>query len=115
MNAEQESELCFRMKNNKYELTCNLQNSGRHVCDPEPKERRKSFSESMFYLLHRQAVSGIHMWLTMASGGVSDVLDDCIKKINANTAQLENFLRQVFCRLFAFCVKKIVATSLADI
>lgn len=48
VNAEQESALCFRMKNNKYELTCNLQNSGRHVCDPERKERRKSFSESMF-------------------------------------------------------------------
>lgn len=32
----------------------------------------------------------------MASGEVWSVLEECVKKINAITAQPENFLRQVF-------------------
>lgn len=32
----------------------------------------------------------------MASGDTKNVLEECLKKINANTAQLESFLRQVF-------------------
>lgn len=41
------------------------------------------------YVRHRQP----HMWGTiMASGDVLGVLEECVKKINANTAQPENFL-----------------------
>lgn len=32
----------------------------------------------------------------MASGLTATVLEDCLKKINANTAQPDNFLRYVF-------------------
>ncbi|KAM9367084.1 LOW QUALITY PROTEIN: U3 small nucleolar ribonucleoprotein MPP10 [Symphorus nematophorus] len=40
------------------------------------------------YLRHTRS----HMGETMASGDVLSVLEECVKKINANTAQPENFL-----------------------
>lgn len=95
--------------------TCNLQNSGRHVCDPEPIRRRKSFSESVF-TCYTQWSSSLHMWLTMAGGGVGNTLDDCIKRINANTEHLENFLRQAFYRhLHVVFLKFSVSTLLTDV
>lgn len=46
----------------------------------------------------------------MATGDTKNVLEECLKKINANTAQLERFLRQVF-TVFMLVMLKVVAAS----
>lgn len=107
----------LKNKNKQTNPTCNLQNSGRHVCDPEPIRLRKSFSESVF-TCYTQWPPSLHMWLTMAGGDVGNTLDDCIKRINANTEHLENFLRQVFYRrwrVLFFFPELSVATLLTDV
>lgn len=53
----------------------------------------------------------------MASGDVWSVLEECVKKINANTAQPENFLRQVFAVCTGALLKNlfnVVAASLTQ-
>lgn len=46
------------------------------------------------------------MCVMMASGDVWSVLEDCLEKINANTSQPENFLRQVFAVFMHAMLKK---------
>lgn len=46
----------------------------------------------------------------MATGDTKNVLEECLKKINANTAQPESFLRQVFV-VFMLVMLKVVAAS----
>lgn len=43
----------------------------------------------------------------MASGDVWSVLEECVKKINANTAQPETFLRQVFTVCMSVVLQKL--------
>lgn len=45
------------------------------------------------------------MWGRMASGELGTVLEDCLKKINAKTAQPDNFLRCV-CINISICSKE---------
>lgn len=69
-------------------------------------QQRKSFSESLF-ICDTHTVT--HVGATMASDDVLSVLEECVKTINANTAQPENFLRQVFAVcLYACVVKKLL-------
>lgn len=44
----------------------------------------------------------------MASGGEWSVLGECLKKVNANTAQPENFLRQVFAVFVLVMLEKLL-------
>lgn len=48
----------------------------------------------------------------MASGDVLDLLEDCAQRIQANTAQPENFLRQVFLNIYYLLRKKNQVLSL---
>ena len=50
-----------------------------------------------------------HVGATMASGDVLSVLEECVKKLNANTAQPENFLRQVFAVFMCVLLKMLLA------
>lgn len=65
------------------------------------------------YLRHRRT----RMWGgNMAGADEWSVLEECVKKINTNTAQPENFLRQVSaaCVLFKTLLN-VVATSFAHV
>lgn len=65
-----------------------------------------------------QRVTQTRMWEMMATGDVNSVLEESIKKINANTAQPESFLRQVFSVFMLVMLKKllkVVATSFTHV
>lgn len=65
-----------------------------------------------------QRVTQTRMWEMMAAGDVSSVLEESIKKINANTAQPESFLRQVFTVFMLVMLKiflKVVAASFTHV
>lgn len=50
----------------------------------------------------------------MASDDVLSVLEECVKTINANTTQPENFLRQVFAVCSYACVVKKLLNVVVD-
>lgn len=73
-------------------------------CISEPNNSGRVFRRT--YLSATQTVT--HVGEKMASGDVWSVLEECLKKINVNTAQPENFLRQVFAVCMFVLLKKLL-------
>lgn len=70
---------------------------------PRNKRAAEEVPGEPVYLRHERS----HVRVTMATGDVLCVLEECVKKINANTAQPENFLRQVFAVCMCVVLQKL--------